>query len=71
LINSAAIMALRDFLKEYEKKMEQNNSSKIEKHYIEKFKITSNHIIQAKDKMMMNSKNKIYGIDQKVGRNKI
>jgi transitional endoplasmic reticulum ATPase len=71
LINSAAIMALRDFLKEYEKKMEQNNSSKIEKHYLEKFKITSKHVIQAKDKMMMNSKNKIYGTDQKIGRNKI
>jgi hypothetical protein len=51
--------------------MEQNNSSKIEEHYLEKFKITSKHIIQAKDKIMMNSKNKIYGRDQKVRRNKI
>ena len=49
LVNSASVIALRDFLEEYEKKMEQNNSLK--KRYLEKFKITSKHIIQAKDKI--------------------
>ncbi len=64
LINSAAIMALRDFLKEHEKNIEQNDITKIEKQDLAKFKITLRHIIRAKEKMKINLKNKNYTIDK-------
>ena len=67
LINSAAVMALRDFLKEHAKNTEQNNRSKIEKQDLEKFKITLKHIIRAKEKMKVNLKNKTYVTDKNMG----
>ncbi len=56
LINSAAIMALRDFLKEHNKNNEQNVIPKIETKDLDRFKITLKHIIGAKAKMKINSK---------------
>lgn len=56
LINSASVIALRDFLKEHSKNKEQIVNPKIESRDLEKFRITLNHLIQAKDKMKMNLK---------------
>ncbi|MEJ7641415.1 MAG: AAA family ATPase [Candidatus Nitrosocosmicus sp.] len=56
LINSASVIALRDFLKEHSKNKEQIVTSKIERRDLEKFRITLNHLIQAKDKMKLNLK---------------
>lgn len=54
LINFASIIALRDFLKGHSKNKLQNSTSKIERHDLEKFRITLNHFIRAKDKMKIN-----------------
>ncbi len=56
LINSASVIALRDFLKEHSKNKEQAATSKIERQDLEKFRITLSHLIQAKDKMKINLK---------------
>jgi transitional endoplasmic reticulum ATPase len=56
VINSAAVMALRDFLKEHNKNNEQNVIPKIETKDLDRFKITLKHIIGAKAKMKINSK---------------
>ena len=57
LINSASILALRDFLKECIKNKNQNKSS-IKKKDLKKFKITAGHFIRAKEKMNVKLKNK-------------
>jgi transitional endoplasmic reticulum ATPase len=64
LVNSASVIALRDFLAAHAKTKEQNNndsknstSPKMEKQDLEKFKITMNHFVRAKEKMKINSKN--------------
>ena len=54
LINFASIIALRDFLKGHSKNKLQNSTSKIERQDMEKFRITLNHFIRAKDKMKIN-----------------
>jgi len=56
LINSASVIALRDFLKEHSNNKEQIVTSKIERRDLEKFRITLNHLIRAKDKMKINLK---------------
>jgi transitional endoplasmic reticulum ATPase len=49
-INSASILALRDFLKDHVKNKDQNNSLK--KRDLKTFKITIEHFIRAKEKIM-------------------
>jgi transitional endoplasmic reticulum ATPase len=56
LINSASVMALREFLGKRSKNKEKTTSPKIEKQELEKFKITLDHFIRAKDKMKVNKK---------------
>lgn len=63
LINSASIIALRDFLKTHTNKLDENNSSsKLEKQDLAKFKIKWDHFLKAKEKIKINSKitNPIY-----------
>jgi len=67
IINSASVIALRDFLKDHTKNKEQTNNSKIEKQDLDKFKITLNHFIRAKEKMKRNSKNKAYNTNKNMG----
>ena len=55
-INSASILALRDFLKDHVKNKDQNNSLK--KRDLKKFKITIEHFIRAKEKINVKLKNK-------------
>ena len=55
-INSASILALRDFLKDPVKNKDQNNSLK--KRDLKKFKITIEHFIRAKEKINVKLKNK-------------
>jgi transitional endoplasmic reticulum ATPase len=65
LVNSASVIALRDFLDVHAKNKGQNNNNngnnnnnpKMEKQDLEKFKITLNHFVRAKEKMKINSKN--------------
>lgn len=56
LINSASILALRDFLEDHVKNKDQNNSLK--KRDLKKFKITIEHFIRAKEKINVKLKNK-------------
>ena len=56
LINSASILALRDFLKDPVKNKDQNNSLK--KRDLKKFKITIEHFIRAKEKINVKLKTK-------------
>lgn len=69
LINSAAVIALRDFLKGHVNNNEQNVISKIETKDLDQFKITLKHIIEAKAKMKINSKIKPYVLDKNVESN--
>jgi len=55
-INSASILALRDFLKDHVKNKDQNNSLK--KRDLKTFKITIEHFIRAKEKINVKLKNK-------------
>jgi transitional endoplasmic reticulum ATPase len=55
LINSASILALRDFLEEYVKNKDQGQSLK--KTDVRKFKITIEHFIRAKEKVNLKLKN--------------
>jgi len=55
-INSASILALRDFLKDPVKNKDQNNSLK--KRDLKTFKITIEHFIRAKEKINVKLKNK-------------
>jgi transitional endoplasmic reticulum ATPase len=64
LVNSASVIALRDFITVHAKNKVQNNdnnsnntSPKMERQDLEKFKITLNHFVRAKEKMKINSKN--------------
>ena len=55
-INSASILALRDFLKDPVKNKDQNN--RLKKRDLKKFKITIEHFIRAKEKINVKLKNK-------------
>ena len=55
-INSASILALRDFLKDHVKNKDQNNSLK--KRDLLKFRITIEHFIRAKEKINVKLKTK-------------
>jgi transitional endoplasmic reticulum ATPase len=67
LINSAAVIALRDFLKAHIKNSEQKAASKIETKDPNQFKITLKHIMESKSKMKINLKNKHSIVDKNVG----
>ena len=56
LINSASILALRDFLEDHVKNKDQNNSLK--KRDLLKFRITIEHFIRAKEKINVKLKTK-------------
>ena len=56
LINSASILALRDFLEDHVKNKDQNNSLK--KRDLKKFRITIEHFIRAKEKINVKLKTK-------------
>jgi hypothetical protein len=67
LVNSASVIALRDFVKGHYKNKEQNITSKIERRDLEKFRITLNHFIQANDKLKIILKKTSSDLDKNIG----
>jgi len=67
LVNSASVIALRDFVKGPYKNKEQNITSKIEIRDLEKFRITLNHFIQANDKLKIILKKTSNDLDKNIG----
>jgi transitional endoplasmic reticulum ATPase len=57
LINTASILALRDFLKEHDNN-KTHNKNFIKKKDLKRFRITMEHFIRAKEKMNIKLKNK-------------